>query len=182
MAVPFNVESWIWYAVVMWIGMSRFLSRRLVLGYFRDFQWDDYIMMIALAFYTTLIVTINIVAVTSSNLLEPDTSIADMPQEEIDERVYGSKLILVVEECQCTVIWAAKACLSIMYLRFTILAKENLMIKILLGYIVGSFILMEILYLGVWCRPFYEYWYVARCKDLCKADIWQGRSYRQCPV
>ncbi|QIW97121.1 hypothetical protein AMS68_002639 [Peltaster fructicola] len=169
MVLPFNVESWIWFAVVMWVGLSRFVSRRLVLGYFKAFQWDDYIMILALAFYTTLIVTINIVALTSSNLLEPGTSLADMSQDEIDERVYGSKLILVVEECQCCVIWAAKACLAVMYLRFTVLAKENLMIKILLGYIAGGFVLMEILYLGVWCRPFSEYWAVPTDNVQCNA-------------
>lgn len=38
--------------------------------------------------------------------------------------------------------------------------KQNLAVKIVAGYTLGSFILMEILYLGVWCRPFTEYWAV----------------------
>lgn len=129
-----------------------------MLGSFKAFQSDDYVMLIALAFYTTLIVTINIVAVSNSNLLPPGYDTDHMTQDDIDDRTYGSKLILVVEECQCTVIWAAKACLLIMYLRFTVLAKENLLIKILAGYVAFGYILMEILYLGVWCRPFSEYW------------------------
>ena len=37
---------------------------------------------------------------------------------------------------------------------------QNLAVKIVAGYVVASFIVMEILYLGVWCRPFSEYWAV----------------------
>lgn len=116
-------------------------------------------MLLALAFYTTLIVTINTVANTNSNLLPPGYDVAHMTQQDLDERTYGSKLILVVEECQCTVVWCAKACLLIMYLRLTTLRRENIAVKILAAYVAVTFVVMEILYLGVWCRPFSNYWY-----------------------
>lgn len=38
--------------------------------------------------------------------------------------------------------------------------KQNLAVKIVAGYVVVSFVVMEILYLGVWCRPFSQYWAV----------------------
>jgi hypothetical protein len=38
--------------------------------------------------------------------------------------------------------------------------KQNLAVKIVAGYVAFGFVLMEILYLGVWCRPFSEYWAV----------------------
>lgn len=130
----------------------------MALGSFKRFQADEYVMCVILGFYTTLIVTINIVAHTSSNLLPPGYDVAHMTQQDIDERTYGSKLILVVEESQCTVIWGAKACLLIMYLRLTKMRKENIMVKILAAYVAITFVVMEILYLGVWCRPFHDYW------------------------
>jgi len=115
-------------------------------------------MCVILGFYTTLIVTINIIAHTSSNLLPPGYDIVHMTKQDIDERTYGSKLILVVEESQCVVIWGAKACLLIMYLRLTKMRGENIAVKVLAGYVAISFAVMEILYLGVWCRPFSNYW------------------------
>lgn len=167
--VAFKTESWIWYSVVMLIAISRFISRRMALGSFRRFQADEYLMMVVLCFYTVVIVTINIVEHTSSNLLPPGYDIAHMTQQDIDERTLGSKLILVVENCQIVTVWGAKACLLIMYLRLTTLRRENIAIKALLGYVIGSFILMEILYLGVWCRPFHNYWAVPTPNVQCDA-------------
>jgi hypothetical protein len=109
-------------------------------------------MMVILCFYTVVIVTINIVEHTSSNLLPPGYDIAHMTSQDIAERTLGSKLILVVEESQMCVIWGAKTCLVIMYLRLTTLRRENLAIKALLVYVGVTFVVMEILYLGVWCR------------------------------
>ena len=34
------------------------------------------------------------------------------------------------------------------------------MVKALAGYCILTFVLMQILFLGVWCRPFYNYWQV----------------------
>lgn len=113
-----------------------------------------------LCFFTALIAVINIVETTSSNLIPPGYDIEHMTKADIDERTLGSKLILVVEECQMIVIWGTKVCLLTMYHRFTTLKKENIAIKIIAAYVVLSFILMQILYLGVWCRPFHNYWSV----------------------
>jgi len=130
----------------------------MALGSFRRFQADEYLMMVILCFYTVVIVTINIVEHTSSNLLPPGYDIAHMTKQDIAERTLGSKLILVVENCQIMTIWGAKTCLLIMYLRLTTLRRENIAIKALLVYVGVTFVVMEILYLGVWCRPFHNYW------------------------
>lgn len=145
------------------------ISRRMTLGSFRRFQADDYCMLLALCFYTTLVATINIVRFKNSNLLPPGYDVNHLAPEDIKEREYGSKLILVVEQCQCCTIWLAKACLLIMYLRITTLRKENLAIKALCGYVAFGFIFMEIFYFGVWCRPFYEYWQVPTSSVQCDA-------------
>jgi hypothetical protein len=130
----------------------------MALGSFAKFEADEYVMCVILCFYTALIATINIVESTSSNLLPPGYDIENMTQADIDERTLGSKLVLVVENCQILVIWGTKACLLIMYLRFTTFRKENFAIKAVSAYVVISFVVMEVLYLGVWCRPFHNYW------------------------
>lgn len=68
-----------------------------------------------------LIACINIVSHTSSNLIDP-TQAVDLTPDEIDKRRLGSKLILVVEQLQCTVTWLVKCCLLLMYNRLTCVA------------------------------------------------------------
>jgi hypothetical protein len=38
--------------------------------------------------------------------------------------------------------------------------KQNLAVKLVAAYVVLGFVAMEILYFGVWCRPFEQYWAV----------------------
>jgi hypothetical protein len=145
------------------------ISRWMTLGSVKRYQTDDYLMMLALCFYTTLVATINIVRNTSSNLLPPGYDVDMLSKSDIQERRYGSKLILVVEQSQCCTIWLAKACLLVMYLRLTTVRRENIFIKILCGYVAFGFVFMEIFYFGVWCRPFYLYWAVPTPNIQCSA-------------
>lgn len=57
-------------------------------------------MVAALCTFTTLIVTINIVANASTNLLPPGLDIASLTLHDREKRAFGSKLVLVVEQCQ----------------------------------------------------------------------------------
>lgn len=68
---------------------------------------------------TVLIVAMNIVSRTSSNLLPPDTDVATLTNQDIKDREFGSKMVLVVEQMQCITIWLVKACLLLMYHRLT---------------------------------------------------------------
>lgn len=132
----------------------------LILGSVKRFQADDYVMLFAIATYTALIVTINIVANADTNLLPPGFDVNSLTATDKAHREYGSKLVLVVEQCQILTTWSIKVCMLIMYLRLTDKRRENLAIKILGGYVAFSFVFMEIFYFGVWCKPFPNYWYV----------------------
>jgi hypothetical protein len=68
---------------------------------------------------TMLMVVMHIVVHTSSNLIEPGKDVSEFSQQEIDARIYGSKLVLVIEQLQCCTIWLVKACLLLMYSRMT---------------------------------------------------------------
>lgn len=67
---------------------------------------------------TVLIVAMNIVADTSSNLIDPNDP-TELDAANILLREYGSKMVLVVEQMQCVTIWLVKACLLLMYSRLT---------------------------------------------------------------
>lgn len=170
MGLPLKEESWIWYSLVVFVACARFASRILLFrGDVRKLQVDDWLMACAICSYTTLIVTINIVAFTESNLLPPGFDLDSLTTDDISERRFGSKLVLVVEQCQCVTVWAVKACLLIMYYRLTVALKENIAVKILSVYVTFGFMFMEIFYFGVWCRPFHNYWAVPTPNPQCNA-------------
>lgn len=161
-------ESWTWYAVTWVVVLMRMSSRILLQGSFRKLQLDDALIMLAMVTDTVLMVTMNIIARTSSNLLDPNEKIVLTP-DEISEREFGSKMVLVTEQMQLLTIWLVKGCLLIMFNRLTMSLQQNLAVKIVAGYVVVSFVVMEILYLGVWCRPFSQYWAVPPDNVQCSA-------------
>jgi hypothetical protein len=116
--------------------------------------------LFVLAAYTALIVCSNKVVKAQSNLLPPGFDVATLSKYNLDRRRYGSKLVVVTEQTQISVIWACKACLLIMYHRLTrtALRNENIAIKLLSAYVALGFIVMEILYFTAWCRPISGYW------------------------
>ncbi|KAI5458992.1 hypothetical protein BGZ63DRAFT_269713 [Mariannaea sp. PMI_226] len=164
----FIVEIWTWYAITWLIVIARITSRRLLLGAFVKLQVEDYLMFFAMITDTILMVGMGIISRTSSNLIDPNDKTALTP-DDIRHRIYGSKWVLVVEQMQCITIWTIKFCLLIMYNRLTMSLKQNLAVKIVAGYAVFGFVLMEILYLGVWCRPFNQYWAVPPNSAQCSA-------------
>jgi hypothetical protein len=119
MGLQLREESWIWYALAVFLVVCRVLSRTILLGNVTRLKVDDWLMVVTLAPYTVLLVVINIVAHTSSNLLGPGTNVETMSQSDKDERIYGSKLVLTVEQMQLMTIWLVKACLLILYYRLT---------------------------------------------------------------
>lgn len=126
--------------------------------------------MVAMCFFTTLIVTINIVAKSDSNLLPPGFDVSTLTPEQVHDREYGSKLVLVVEQSQIMTTWCEKLCLLFLYQRLvTVGSKERLAIKVLFYYVGISFVVMEVLYFGVWCRPFTMYWAVPSTKQCTAA-------------
>ncbi|RYP37414.1 hypothetical protein DL768_010869 [Monosporascus sp. mg162] len=149
----FSVESWIWYALAWAVVIARLL------------QIDDGIMIFIMIADTVLMVAMNIVSNTSSNLIDPNDPVGLTP-ENIKSREFGSKMVLLVEQMQCVIIWSVKACLLIMYGRLTISLTQKVAVKAVAAYVALSFVVMEVLYLGVWCTPFSDYWAVPPSNDI----------------
>jgi hypothetical protein len=116
-----EAESWVWYGVVWLIVLARMVSRRMLLGSFKRFQIDDYLVLLAMATHTVFIYFLLVVDNTPNNLIDPNNpedNVAFTP-ENIQERIRGSKAIFVVEQMQCCTIWIIKACILLMYYRIT---------------------------------------------------------------
>ncbi|CAJ2509533.1 Uu.00g145590.m01.CDS01 [Anthostomella pinea] len=161
-------ESWTWYSLTWTVVLARMTSRRALFGSFKKLQIDDALMFGAMATDTVLMVAINIISHTSSNLIDPNDHAA-LTKENIAERAFGSKMVVVAEQMQILTIWLVKACLLLMYARLTMSLKQNISVKIVAVYVTLGFVVMEILYLGVWCRPFSQYWAVPPDNVQCSA-------------
>lgn len=81
------------------------------------YQADDVAIAVALCFYTAFIVTINLVARSDSNLLPPGFDVSSLTESDRQDRIYGSKLILLLENCQNATIWLTKVAILVLYLR-----------------------------------------------------------------
>jgi hypothetical protein len=116
--------------------------------------------LFVLAAYTALVVCSNKYIKAQSNLLPPGFDVATLSKHDLERRRYGSKLAVVTEQTQISVIWACKVCLLIMYHRLTrtALRNENIAIKLLSAYVALGFVVIEILYFAAWCRPVSGYW------------------------
>ncbi|KAB2570062.1 Family decarboxylase [Lasiodiplodia theobromae] len=164
-----GAESWTWFALSLFIVACRIVSRILLLGAPQRLQADDALILLALGTYTALIVCINIVARTSSNLINPADGPIQFTPEVVAQRAFGSKMVVVSEQMQLITIWLVKGCLLIMESRLTTSTKQSLVVKLVAAYVVVGFVVMEILYLGVWCRPFNQYWAVPTTNTQCSA-------------
>jgi hypothetical protein len=107
---------------------------------------------------TVLIAIMSQVVQTSSNLIPPGEDVSKYSQAEIDSRIYGSKLVLIVEQMQILTIWLIKTCLLLLYNRMTTILPQHTIVVATSIYVAVAFVIMEVLYFGVWCRPFHQYW------------------------
>ncbi|KJK80635.1 hypothetical protein H634G_04875 [Metarhizium anisopliae BRIP 53293] len=163
-------ESWTWYALVWFVVVCRIISQILLRGSIKKLRPDDGLILFAMMTYTVLIVSINIVSDTASNLIDPEDHVVLTP-ESLRERRFGSKMVLIVEQMQISTVWIVKTCLLIMYYRLTLGLAQNTAVKLVAVYIAIGWIVMEILYFGVWCRPFSGYWEVPPSNPQCATAL-----------
>lgn len=117
-----------------------------------------------------LIAFLNVDLDVSTNLINPAEPI-DLTPHEIAKRTWGSKTVLLVEQCMCAVQWGTKGCLLILYWRLTHNLRQHLAVKLVAIYVVGTYCIMFILYFGVWCRPFSDYWAVPTDNVQCTTAL-----------
>lgn len=89
---------------------------------------------------TVLMAAMHEVVKTNSNLLPPQDNPSMYSQAEIKSRIFGSKLVLVVEQMQIITIWLLKACLLIMYNRMTHLLPQHKVVIWTAIYVATTFV------------------------------------------
>ncbi|KAH7201531.1 hypothetical protein DER44DRAFT_812272 [Fusarium oxysporum] len=164
-----DAEMWAWYSLTVIVVFARMASRRMLLGSFKRMLADDYLMAVTMITYTALLAIVSVLTRTPTNLINPDDHIVLTP-EDIKLREYGSKLVLVTEHMQMITLWGVKGCLLFMYSRLTMSLKQNFLVKLVAGYVVVGFVVMQILWFAAWCRPFNHYWQVPPDDLNCSAE------------
>ncbi|TID16332.1 hypothetical protein E6O75_ATG11450 [Venturia nashicola] len=158
-------NTWTMYAMGMCIVCFRFYSQIRRAG-IRGFKADDYVMMVAVMFYTVLIISLNvIVAGGGSNLFLPE-DFATFTPSDIKDRVFGSKIVVISEQAMLNVIYTLKACLLIMYFRLTNGTTFKKWVKYLSIYVLIGWIATEIAFFTA-CMPFSGYWAVPPPNPQC---------------
>ncbi|KAK0107942.1 hypothetical protein ONS96_003727 [Cadophora gregata f. sp. sojae] len=150
------VQTWSLYGVGMVLILMRTYARIHRLGV-RGLQPDDYLMLVAGGLYTTLIVCLNVIAGGGgSNLYLPEDYDTFTPQN-IQERIKGSKIVVISEQAMLNVIYVIKACMLIMYTRLTLGLQVQRMVLYLTIYVALGWLATEIAFFTA-CTPFSGYW------------------------
>ncbi|KAH7124072.1 hypothetical protein B0J11DRAFT_607086 [Dendryphion nanum] len=119
---------------------------------------DDWIMMTAVsAFYTTLIVCLNIIATGGGSNMYPPEQFDLFTEDEIRERVKGSKIVVISEQAMLNLIWSLKVCMLFMYARMTEGTNHRKWVKYLAIYVAVGWVAVQITFFTA-CRPFKGYW------------------------
>ncbi|OJI96745.1 hypothetical protein ASPVEDRAFT_78497 [Aspergillus versicolor CBS 583.65] len=159
-------EAWAWVGIVLAVAMLRYVSRTLQLGGLRNLQLEDLAMAVTVIFYILLTVFLiqvdkhgtNGVPASESDTLDPAT---------FPDRIVGSKMVVAVEQFWLVAVWGCKLCLLLLYSTMTYGLWQHRFVKIIGAICISSFILIEILFFAVWCRPFSAYWSVPAKSQQC---------------
>lgn len=127
-------------------------------------------MVFLTCLYTILIVFLNIDLTVSTNLIDPAHPV-DLTPHEINKRTWGAKTVLLVEQCMCAIQWGTKVCLLLLYWRLTQNLRQGMVVKCAAAYVVITYVVMEIFYFAVWCRPFHDYWQTPTDNTQCTTAL-----------
>ncbi|KAL4944824.1 hypothetical protein BDV06DRAFT_232415 [Aspergillus oleicola] len=155
------VEAVVFWSIGVVIYIGRIVARCISNGGIRHLQIDDYIMTLTFAVYTTLLVLIRVSAKYATNLYpasEEEDILAN--PDDVKARIYGSKIVIGLEQCMLISTWGVKTCLVTMYWKLTHRLPWHIFVQILAGYVALGFIVIEVTYFAVYCRPFSQYWAV----------------------
>ncbi|ORY04034.1 hypothetical protein BCR34DRAFT_617622 [Clohesyomyces aquaticus] len=151
-------QSWTLYGVGMAVIVFRAFARWHRVRSFSLLAVDDWVMMTAVpAFYTMLVVCLNLIATGGGSNLYPPEQFDTFTPAEIEERIKGSKIVIVSEQAMLNVIWSLKVCMLFMFARMTVTTKYRPWVNYLAIYVGVGWVAVETAFFTT-CRPFKGYW------------------------
>ncbi|KAH9886372.1 hypothetical protein F4778DRAFT_479071 [Xylariomycetidae sp. FL2044] len=152
-----KVQSWTLYGIGIFFILLRLYARAHRSGGIINYQFDDYLMMIAGCLYTTLIACLNTTAQGGGSNLYPPALNGTFTALEIEERIFGSKLVVISEQAMLNCIYIIKICMLILYQRLTLGLMQRKAVFYLAVYVAMGWMASEITFFTA-CIPFEGYW------------------------
>ncbi|KAF2132810.1 hypothetical protein P153DRAFT_373503 [Dothidotthia symphoricarpi CBS 119687] len=151
-------ETWILYGISIFLILLRTVARWRRVRSPSQFAADDWVMITAVPlFYTGLVVCLNATASGGGSNLYPPEQLPGFTQEEINDRIEGSKIVVVSEQCMLNLIWTLKACMLLMLARMTTGTIHLKLIRIVAVYTIVGWVAVQITFFAA-CQPFKGYW------------------------
>lgn len=103
-----------------------------------------------------------------TNEIPLGTPISEIGPPSIADRVLGSKWVIITEQMWLATVWGCKACLMLLYRNMTTgLSWHQRLVLVISIFTAASYLLIEICFFGVWCRPFHDYWKIPATTKNC---------------
>ncbi|CZT51145.1 uncharacterized protein RSE6_12246 [Rhynchosporium secalis] len=164
-AEAFARETWTLYGVSCCLVVLRYTAR---IRRFRimNLQFDDYMMLNGMIWYTVMCVAFNKVQSGGGSNYMTDDQVLALTPEIIIERIRGSKWVFVTEHSMLLAIWSMKACMLHLYASITQGLPQRRYVNYVAFYTAISFVGCEIA-LFTACTPIYQYWAVPPANSQC---------------
>ncbi|KAL2880129.1 hypothetical protein SGCOL_004514 [Colletotrichum sp. CLE4] len=150
-------QSWIHYSIGMAFIFLRMYGRAKRLGGVSNYEADDYLQILAAILFTVLVALLNIITDGGGSNLYPPELEGTFTEAEIEDRIHGSKLVLVSEQAMLNLIYVLKACVLILYTRLTLNLAAQRLVRWLAIYVAIGWTATQITMFSA-CRPFSGYW------------------------
>ncbi|KAL3466074.1 hypothetical protein BJX64DRAFT_274847 [Aspergillus heterothallicus] len=146
-------------SVIFWSIGVVLISRVISTGSIKRLYFEDYVMTVTFLIYTSLLVLIQISSHYATNLMDP----ADYDQvlrdpQQVKDRIFGSKIVIGLEQCMLFSTWGVKICMLTMFWRLTKNLRLHVYVKIVAVYVTMGFVVIMVTYYAAYCRPFSQYW------------------------
>ncbi|KAF2667776.1 hypothetical protein BT63DRAFT_457077 [Microthyrium microscopicum] len=138
-------EAFIWLAVVILVTAARFFTRFR----YSKLRADDGVMVLALCTYIMSVVGIYVFDGVISNI----NFASIQPSEAHQAGKQIGTLIILVETCTQTMLWAIKACFLIIFYRYEYAVTYRRVVQVLCIYVFLTYITVLVAFFGGWCRP-----------------------------
>jgi hypothetical protein len=78
--------------------------------------------------------------------------------QQVRDRIFGSKIVIGLEQCMLFSTWGVKTCMLTLFWRLTKNLRLHVYVKIVAVYVAVGFVVIMVTYYAVYCRPFSQYW------------------------
>ncbi|EOD46963.1 hypothetical protein UCRNP2_6306 [Neofusicoccum parvum UCRNP2] len=149
------VETWVEYGLSTLIIALRLFTRAKMVG--RRLQADDYMMVVAWMFYTTMTVCAHVVSINGDNRDMTNAERLALAPVVRAQKILGSKFFLGGHMTYVSMIWSMKICMLLFFQRLTRGLKSEKFIKPAVVLVATTW-LVEVLTVLLTCRPVSHNW------------------------